>query len=282
MVGPLDLESDSEEKTMSRLNGKVAVVTGAAAGNGRAMALRFAELGADVAIADVDSDGAEETARAARETGRRALAVRCDVAVKADIDRLLEGAVAELGRVDVCVANAGVVEKDTDCLRMTEEAWDRTISVNLRGVFFTLQGAAKRMIAQGGGGRLIAIASIMADWGAAGTPAYAASKGGVRQLVRSFAGACGRHGITCNAIAPGFIETAMTRMITENPLMTGQLVDRTPAGRIGDPKDVAAVAAFLAGDEASFVTGSVLYCDGGLTAGLYSAAAIAARESSRL
>ena len=266
---------------MIRMDGKVALVTGAASGNGRGMAVKFAQFGADVATADVDAAGLDETARLVRETGRRALAIRADVAKKGDIDRMIERTVAEFGRIDVCVANAGVVEKDTDCLRMTEEQWDRTTSVNLRGVFFTLQAAANRMIAQGGGGRLIAIASIMADWGAGGTPAYSASKGGVRQLVRSFAIACGRHGITCNAIAPGFIETAMTQMITDNPVFAGQLVDRTPVGRIGAPTDVGAVAAFLASDEASFVSGSTLYCDGGITAGLYSAAAVAAMEASR-
>jgi glucose 1-dehydrogenase len=266
---------------MIRLEGKVAVVTGAASGNGRAIALRFAELGADVAIADVDARGMEETGRLVRETGRRTLVVPCDVSEKADIDGMIERTVSDLGRIDVCVANAGVVEKDTDCLRMTEAQWDRTIAINLRGVFFTLQAAATRMIEQGCGGRLIAIASIMAEWGAAGTPAYAASKGGVRQVMKSFAAACGRHGITSNAIAPGFIETAMTRMITDNPLMTGYLVDRTPVGRIGAPNDVAAVAAFLASDEASFVSGSVLTCDGGITAGLHSGAALAAMEEAR-
>jgi glucose 1-dehydrogenase len=264
---------------MSRLDGKVAVVTGAASGNGRAMAVRFAELGADVVIADVETGGLEETARLVRSTGRKALEVACDVAKKSEIDRMIERTANELGRVDICVANAGVVEKETDCLRMTEQQWDRTIGVNLRGVFFTLQAGARRMIEQGGGGRLIAIASIMADWGAAGTPAYTASKGGVRQLVKSFAIACGRHGITCNAIAPGFIETGMTKMITDNPMLSAQLIDRTPVGRIGVAPDVAAVAAFLAGDEAGFVNGSTLICDGGITAGLYSAAGVAAMEA---
>jgi NAD(P)-dependent dehydrogenase (short-subunit alcohol dehydrogenase family) len=195
------------------------------------------------------------------------------VAHKTDLDEMFHRTVSELGGVDIAVANAGVVETDTDCLRIGEEQWDRVISINLRGVFFTLQGAAKRMVRQGRGGRLIAIASIMTEWGGAGTPAYCASKGGVRQLVRSFAIATGRFGITCNAIAPGFIDTAMTRMIKETPMMAEALVDRTPVGRIGDPVDVANVAAFLASDASSFVTGTVLFSDGGITSGLYSAAA---------
>lgn len=258
---------------MGSLDGKVALVTGAGSGNGRAMARRFAALGAAVVVADVDEAGMEETGKLIRQDGGRALTVRCDVARKKDLDEMFQLTVAELGGLDVAVANAGVVESDTDCLRMTEEQWDRVISINLRGVFFTLQGAAKRMIRQGKGGRLIAIGSIMGEWGGGGNPAYCASKGGVRQIVRSFAVATGRFGITCNAIAPGFIDTAMTRMIKETPMMAAGLIDRTPAGRIGDPSDVANVAAFLASDESSFVTGTVLFSDGGITAGLYSAAA---------
>jgi glucose 1-dehydrogenase len=258
---------------MGKLDGKVAVVTGAAWGNGRAIALRFAEDGADIVLADIDRERMEEAAALVRERGRRAVAQRCDVSRKEEIDQLIAAAVAQFGHVDVAVADAGVAEMDTDCLRMTEAQWDRTIDVNLKGVFFTLQAAANRMIAQGRGGRLIALASIMAEWGSAGTPAYCASKGGVKQLVKSFAIACGRHGITSNAIGPGFIATAMTRMITENPMMAAYLIDRTPVGRIGEPTDVAGVAAFLASDEASFVSGTVFFPDGGITAGLYSAAA---------
>jgi NAD(P)-dependent dehydrogenase (short-subunit alcohol dehydrogenase family) len=249
------------------------VITGAGGGNGRGMALEFAALGAAVVLADVDEDGARESARLVAERGGRAVALSCDVTRKADIDRTIAEGVTRFGAVDIVVANAGVVESDTDCLRMSEQAWDRTIAVNLRGVFFTLQAGANQMIRQGRGGRLIAVASIMAEWGGGATPAYSASKGGVRQLVKSFALACARHGITANAIAPGFIATGMTRMITDNPVLAGVLVDRTPAGRIGAPADVAAVAAFLAGDAASFVNGAMLFCDGGITAGMYSAAA---------
>jgi NAD(P)-dependent dehydrogenase (short-subunit alcohol dehydrogenase family) len=258
---------------MGKLQGKVAVVTGAAYGNGRGIAVRFAEEGAAVVIADIDSDRMHETARMVGERGRRALVQRCDVSLKADIEQLVRATLSEFGHLDIAVANAGVVESGTDCLQMTEAQWDRTLNVNLKGVFFTLQAAAKQMVAQGRGGRLIAMASIMAEWGGPSTPAYCASKGGVKQLVKSFALACGRYGITCNAIAPGFIETGMTQMITDNPMMAGFLVDRTPAGRIGQPADVAGVAAFLASDDANFITGSILVPDGGITAGMYSAAA---------
>lgn len=258
---------------MATLAGRVAIVTGGAFGNGRGIAERFAAEGADVVIADLDVARAEETARLVAARGRAALVQRCDVARKGEVDALVAAAVARFGRVDVAVANAGVVETDTDCLRITPEQWQRTIDVNLSGVFFTLQAAANQMIAQGGGGRLIAMASIMAEWGGAATPAYTATKAGVRQVVKAFAMACGRHGITCNAIAPGMIETGMTERVRAVPAIVNSFVDRTPMGRIGQPADVASVAAFLASDEASFVTGTMLVTDGGITAGPYSAAA---------
>lgn len=266
---------------MGKLEGKVAIITGAAFGNGRGMAVRFAEEGADIVIADIDADRMQETARLVEATGRQALTQPCNVAKKNEIDALVAAAVDRFGHVDVAVANAGVVEMETDCLRMSEELWERTISVNLKGVFFTLQAAANQMIAQGNGGRLIATASIMAEWGGAATPAYCASKGGVKSLVKSFALACGRYGITCNAIGPGFIETGMTKMITDQPMIAQMLIDRTPMGRIGQPADVAGLAAFLASDDSSFVTGTIIFPDGGITAGLYSAMGAEMMEQAR-
>ncbi|MBI2767505.1 MAG: SDR family oxidoreductase [Chloroflexi bacterium] len=255
---------------MGKLDGRVALVTGAASGNGRGMAVRFAEDGANVVIADLDDAGMEETARLVKQQEREPFVQRCDVTRKGDVDALIAATVARFGRLDVAVANAGVVEADTDCLTITEEQWDRTINVNLKGVFLTLQAAANQMIAQGEGGRLIAISSIMGEWGGAGSPAYCASKGGVKQLVKSFALAVGHHGITCNAIGPGFITTQMTARIKELPEVEAFLTDKTPVGYIGDPRDVAAVASFLAGDDARFVNGTTIFPDGGITAGSYS------------
>jgi glucose 1-dehydrogenase len=255
---------------MGKLQDRVAIVTGAASGNGRGIGLRFAEEGADVVIADVNKDGMEETARLVRQQEREALTVACDVSSKADVDRLLAAAVQRFGHVDIVVANAGVAEAGADCFSMTEADWDRTININLKGVFFTLQAGANQMRAQGTGGRLIATSSIISEWGLPGAPAYAASKGGVKQLVKSFAIACGPFGITCNAIGPGFIETAMTARVNEVPAMKADTIDRTPVGRIGQPADVGAGAAFLAGDDASFVTGITVFPDGGLTAGMFS------------
>jgi NAD(P)-dependent dehydrogenase (short-subunit alcohol dehydrogenase family) len=258
----------------------VAVVTGAAMGNGRAMAVRFAEDGANVVVADVDSEGMAETARVVKQQEREALTVRCDVSWKDDIDALMAATMERFGRVDIVVANAGIVERETNCLEMTEAQWDRTIDINLKGVFFTLQAGANRMIAAKSGGRLIAIGSIMGEWGSAGTPAYCASKGGVKQLVKSFAQAVGRFGITCNAIGPGFIETAMTSNLQGGP-GHDMLVDRTPFGAFGQAEDVAAVAAFLASDEARFVNGTVVFPDGGITAGAYSGRLAAAMDAIR-
>jgi NAD(P)-dependent dehydrogenase (short-subunit alcohol dehydrogenase family) len=264
---------------MGKLEGKVALVTGAAFGNGRGIARRFAQEGADLVVADIDVARMRETAELVQACGRRAVVQPCDVAQKSAVDAAVRAAVEALGHLDIAVANAGVVEHDTDCLRVTEDEWNRTIRVNLTGVFFTLQAAANQMIRQGHGGRLIATASIMAEWGGAATPAYCASKGGVKQLVKSFAIACGRYGVTCNAIGPGFIETGMTQFILENPVVSAAFVDRTPVGRIGKPEDVANVAAFLASDEASFMTGTILFPDGGITAGMYSAMAAQMAEA---
>jgi glucose 1-dehydrogenase len=255
---------------MGKLDGKVAVVTGAASGNGRGMAVRFAQDGANVVIADLDDAGMAETARLVKQQEREAHTQRCDVSKKADVDALIAGAVSRFGKVDVVVANAGVAEQDSDCFTMTEETWDRTININLKGVFLTIQAAANQMVKQGHGGRLIAISSIMGEWGAAGSPAYCASKGGVKQLVKSFGIACGPYGITCNAIGPGFIETQMTARLKELPEFEQYLADKTPVGYIGAPSDVAAVAAFLASDDSRFVNGTTIFPDGGITAGLYS------------
>ena len=266
---------------MGKLDGKVAIVTGAASGNGRGMAVRFAEDGADVVVADLDEAGMDETARMVRQQERQALTVRCDVAKKAEVDALIAATVQRFGHLDVVVANAGVAERDTDCFSMTEDQWDRTININLKGVFLTLQAGANQMLKQGRGGRLIAISSIMGEWGSASTPAYCASKGGVKQLVKSFAIASGPYGITCNAIGPGFIETQMTARLKEMPAVEQYLADKTPVGYIGAPSDVASVAAFLASDDSRFVNGTTIFPDGGITAGNYSNQMRLANEQAR-
>jgi NAD(P)-dependent dehydrogenase (short-subunit alcohol dehydrogenase family) len=253
-----------------RLSEKRALVTGAASGNGRAMAVRFAQEGADIVVADVDDRGAEETASMVREYGRRAVITHTDVRSSADCREAVEAAVREFGGLDIVVANAGV-GAGGPFLTLSEEDWDRVIDVNLKGVFLTCQAAARRMVEQGNGGRIITIASIMAEMGAAGSAGYCASKGGVKLLTKSMAIALAPYNITVNAIGPGYIETNMTEPGFRNfPERKAWLVDRTPQERIGKPEDVAALATFLASDEAGFMTGSISFTDGGFTAGQYS------------
>ena len=250
-----------------RLEGKVAVITGAASGMGRGMAIRFAEEGARVVAGDIAEEGLAETARLVAAAGGQAETVPCDVSRRADNERLVQAGVQRFGKVDIAIANAGIGGAGGNCFTMTEEQWDRVLDVNARGVFFTFQAAANQMIAQGSAGRLVATASMLAAWGTPGAPAYCASKGAVIQLVRVFAQAGGPHGITANAIGPGFTETAMSAPQAEE--FDQLLLDRTPVGRVGQPADMAAVATFLASDESSFVSGAIIPVDGGITAGLY-------------
>lgn len=253
-----------------RLAGKVAVITGAASGNGRETALRFAQEGADLVLPDVYYNGAEGLCTLLRVSGRRCIATQTDVSVKAEVDAMIATAVEEMGRIDIMVANAGI-QIGKPFLELTEADWDRVIGVNLKGVFLCGQAAARQMVAQGNGGCIINIASIMATVGAAGAAAYAASKGGVVQLTKSMAIALAPQEIRVNAIAPGFIDTSMTEVLGA-PLKK-MIEDRTPQERFGHPADVANVAAFLASSDAAFITGSTIYTDGGFTAGFYSAQA---------
>jgi len=265
---------------MTQLTGKIALVTGGAYGNGREIALRYAREGADVAIADIDTDRLAETKAMIEALGRKVLAVECDVSRPAELESLVMQARDDLGGLDIAVANAGITDTRTDCMRITEEEWDRVQGVNLKGVFFTLQAAARLMDEQGRGGRLIAIASVMAAWGSHTAPAYCASKGGVVQVVRSFAVQLGRKGITCNAIAPGFVSTGMTEGVESNAMLKGFLTDRIPAGDFGETADIASLATFLASDESKYMNGSIVPMDGGLVAGLYSGAAMKMLERS--
>ena len=205
-------------------------MTGAASGNGRAIAVRFAEEGADMVIGDLDVDGMEETAELVRNRDRDAVVVRCDVTNRSDVQALVDAA----ERLDVMVANAGVAGGST-FLDLTDDEWQRVLDVNLTGVFVSNQLAARRMVEQAGGGAIINIASIMAEQGSAGAPHYSASKAGVKSLTRSAALALAQYNIRVNAIGPGYIETAMTQMIRDEPIVEKTLISQTPLGRIGEP-----------------------------------------------
>jgi len=242
-----------------RLSGKVAIVTGAARGIGLACATRLAADGAKVVLADIERD---DGAAAARTIGAAALFVPCDVGDKAEVDALVAATVAAHGGVDICIANAGIIHT-ADFLDIDEADFDRVIRVNLKGVFLTGQAVARRMVEQGRGGAIVNMSSINAEVAIPNQVPYAASKGGVRQLTKVMALALVSHGIRVNAIGPGSIMTDMLKVVMEDEAARRMILSRTPMGRLGTVAEIAAVAAFLVSDDASYLTGQTLYPDGG-------------------
>ena len=243
-----------------RLADRVAVVTGAASGIGRGSALRFAEEGADLALADLNEEGLQETARQVRELGRRAIVEMVDVRERAQVDVLVQRAVAELGGLDIMMANAGV-GSGTQFLESTDEIYDRIMDTNLRGVYYCGQAAARIMVERGTRGSIINIASTYAEVTAPNSSVYSASKGGVRMLTKGMAVELGQHGIRVNCIGPGWIRTGMNPLTDEARL--ARILPGVPLGRVGTPRDVAGAALFLASDDAAYVTGTIIFVDGG-------------------
>lgn len=255
-----------------RLEGKVAVVTGASSGNGRAIALRFAREGAAVVCADLREDpdpgGVDEIGSTHDEivrAGGLAQFVRCDVTDGAQVHAAVFAAASSFGRLDIAVANAGINLDTVDLVNETWEQYAQTIDVNQHGVWWTCKEASAQMIAQGGGGRIIVIASIAGLVGSPTGVAYGSSKGAVIQLVRTLAPQVAPHGITVNAICPGWVRTAMTKETQTDATLLARALSAHPLGRLGVPDDVAGAAFFLASDDASWVTGIALAVDGGYT-----------------
>ncbi|SEP28298.1 NAD(P)-dependent dehydrogenase, short-chain alcohol dehydrogenase family [Halogranum amylolyticum] len=248
-----------------RLSGTAALVTGASSGNGRAIALRFAEEGASVTVADVREDprlGGEPTHELIEEAGGDAQYVETDVT---DVDALraaVQATVDEYGSLDVMVNNAGV-ERQLPIEEATEEDFAWLMDINLKGVYFGCQAAIEQMLDQAAGGAIVNMSSIAGIRGLANSSLYCTSKGGVTNLTRELAVEHGENDIRVNALNPGFIETAMTM---EDGETAGGILDQTPLGRAGQPDEVADAALFLASDESSFVTGHNLVMDGGFTA----------------
>jgi len=242
------------------LKDKVALVTGAAQGIGRAIALKLAANGADVVIVDMNLDKAQETAREAERLGRRALALRANIANLQEAEAMADEAVAKLGAVHVMVNNAGIT-RDALILRMKEEDWDAVINVNLKGVFNCTKAVVKHMSKQRYG-RIVNIASIVGEMGNAGQANYSASKAGVIALTKTVAREFATRNITCNAVAPGFIDTAMTQALSEK--VKEELAKQIPMGRLGTPEDVAEGVLFLVSETTGYITGQVLNINGGM------------------
>ena len=245
-----------------KLSGKVAVITGASRGIGRACAERFLNEGVKVVVSDIDADGLARTAsELARPNDVRAVAA--DVAKRADVDRLVATAAKEFGRIDIMVNNAGVA-RNQDLLEISEKDFDEVIAINLKGAFFGVQAAAKQMIAQGGGGVIINMSSVNALLAIPTLATYAISKGGMKQLTSVAAVALAPHNIRVVAVGPGTILTDMVASaIFSSDDARRSVMSRTPIGRGGEPSEVAAVVAFLASDDASYITGQTIYPDGG-------------------
>lgn len=242
------------------LSGKVALVTGAGQGIGRAIALKLASHGADVAVVDVNFENATSTAVEAQKMGSRAMALRVDVTDFKKTNEMAESVFNEYDGLHILVNNAGIT-KDALIMRMKEEDWDAVLGVNLKGAFNCTKAAVKYMTKQRWG-RIVNIASIVGVMGNAGQANYAASKAGLIGLTKSVAREFASRNITCNAVAPGFIETAMTDALPEKK--RDELIANIPLGRLGGPEDVAKGVLFLASNDSSYITGHVLNVNGGM------------------
>jgi len=242
---------------------KVAIVTGAAQGIGRAIAESLASDGADIAVVDLDPGRAQETVAAVTAKGRRALAIKANVADWTDVKAMVDQVTGEFGRIDILVNNAGIT-RDGLLLRMKEEDWNLVLDVNLKGTFHCTKAVLPVMLKQRGGA-VVNIASVVGVMGNAGQANYSASKAAVIGLTKTVAREYASRSVTVNAVAPGFIETAMTQALGEEARET--LLKQIPLRRLGKPDDVAQAVRFLVSPEAAYITGHVLHVNGGMLMG---------------
>ena len=245
-----------------RLEGKVAVITGAGQGLGRAYALEFAKQGADVVVNDVNIDNANKVVKEIEGMGKKAIAVKAGVNSREEAQKLIDTAIEKFGKVDILVNNAGIT-RTAMLHKMTEEEWDQVISVNLTGVYNCIRAVAPHMMERKYG-KIVNVTSVAGVRGTMGQINYGAAKAGVIGITKSAARELAKYGINVNAVAPGVIETAMTEVIRTNQKFREKFISEIPLGRFGLPEDVALVAAFLSSDDACYVTGQVLMVDGGI------------------
>ena len=244
-----------------RLDGEVALVTGASAGLGAAIAVALAEAGADVA-AHGNTRAPEATCATVRSTGRRSLALRGDLADRGTPRRLVAGVLEEFGRLDILINNAGTIRR-APAAEYSEEDWEAVIEVNLSAVFRLSQLAGRHMIERGRGGKIVNVASLLSFQGGITVPAYAASKGGVAQLTKALANEWASKNVNVNAIAPGYMRTENTTALRRDETRSRQILERIPAGRWGEPEDLAGAAVFLSSAASDYMHGHILVVDGG-------------------
>ena len=243
-----------------KLTGRVALVTGAAQGIGKAVALLLARNGADIVVSDINLEKAEETANEINSIGRKALAVKVDVANWNDVEQMVEVILEKFAKIDILVNNAGIT-RDKLILRMTDEDWDAVLNVNLKGTFHCTKAVVRHMAKQRSG-KIVNIASVVGEMGNAGQANYSASKAGVIGLTKTIAREFAQRGININAIAPGYIETPMTEALPEKA--KEELKRLIPMERLGKPEDVAEAVLFLVSEESNYITGQVLNVNGGI------------------
>jgi glucose 1-dehydrogenase len=246
------------------LKGKIAIVTGGNSGIGKAIALGLAKAGASIVIDYIaHPEATDALEREILSIGDQAVGVEADVGRLDDLQRLIDAAVTKFGRVDIMVNNAGV-ETRTSVLDTTEEQYDRVLSINLKSAFFGTQVAAKQMIKQGGGGRIINITSVHEDWPMPGNTAYCLAKGGMRMLTRTSGVELAPHGIRVVGVGPGAVATPINSSTMNNPAMLERLNAAIPLGRMAEPEEIASVVVFLAGEGASYLTATTIFADGGI------------------
>jgi L-rhamnose 1-dehydrogenase len=245
-----------------RLDNKAAIVTGAARGIGRAVALRLAQEGANVTVADILEDEGLRTAREVERTGRRAIYVHTDVTNPVQVERMVQAALDAFGTIDVLVNDAGICPFKP-FLEISSQLWDEVLDTNLKGYFLCSQAVARVMVDRHIKGRIINISSISSIIGGEEQAHYCSSKGAINQLTKSMAISLGPYGITCNAVLPGTVETDINRESLVDEALSRRLIQRTPLRRLGQADDIAGPVVFLASDDAAYCTGTMLVVDGG-------------------